>query len=71
MVYPLVYHYLGVAAVVVDTIDRMVDYGETSSLDKGFSIPKMKESVVLDAVPMNSKGSDISLQVVNVGATMY
>ena len=56
--------------MVVDTIDRVPDYGETGSLDKGFSIPETKRIVGLDALPMKSKGSYIVLQVVKVGATV-
>ena len=70
MVYPIVYHYLGVANVAIDTADNMVGYGETGSLDKGFSIPKTKGLVGLDAVPMKSKSLDILLQVVKFGATV-
>ena len=69
--HPLVKNYLGVSDLVVDTMDRMDDYGETGSLDKGFSISKTKGLVVLDAVPMNSKGLEIVLQVAKVGATVY
>ena len=54
-----------------DTVDRVLDYGETGSQDKGFSILDTKGLVGLDLVPMKSKGSDIALQVAKVGATMY
>ena len=46
----------------------MDDYGETGSLDKDLSIPETKELVGLDVVPMNSKDSDIVLQVAKVGS---
>ena len=49
--------------VVADTVDRVPDYGETSSLDKGFSIPDTKGLVGLSVVPMKPKGSYIALQV--------
>ena len=71
VVHPLVQNYLGGASKATDTMDKMVDYEKTGSLDTDFSIPETKELVGLDVVPMNSKGSDISLQVVKVGATMY
>ena len=51
--------------------DRVPDYGETSSLDKGLSILETKELVGLDVVPMKSKGLDIALQFVKVVATLY
>ena len=69
--HPLVQHYLEVAAEAVDTVDTMVDYEETGSLDKDFSIPETKELVGLDVVPMKSKGSNIAFQVTKVGAAMY
>ena len=51
-------------------MDRMDDYGETRSLNKGFSIQETKWLVGLDVVPMKSKGLDIVLQVAKVGATV-
>ena len=42
----LVKHYLGFLDVVVDTMDRMDDYGETSSLYKDFSIPDTRGLLV-------------------------
>ena len=54
-----------------DTVDRVLDYGETGSLFKGLSILETKELVGLDVVPMKSKGSNIALQVTKVGVTMY
>ena len=56
--------------MVVDTTDKMYDYGEIGSLDKSFSVMKMKGLVGLDVIPMNSKGINILLQVAKVGATM-
>ena len=54
-----------------DTMDRVLDYGETGSQDKGFSILDTKGLVGLDLVPMKSKGLDIALKVAKVGATLY
>ena len=56
--------------MVVDTTDKMYDYGEIGSLDKSFSVVKMKGLVGLDVIPMKSKGLNILLQVAKVGATM-
>ena len=47
--------------MVADTMDRMVDYGETGSLGKVLSISETKGLVDLDVVHMKSKGSDIVL----------
>ena len=57
--------------MAIDTADRMDDYREIGSLDKGFSILETKGFVGLDAVPMNSNGLDIVLQVSKVSATVY
>ena len=54
--------------MATDTMERMADYGKMGSMDKGFSIPETKGLIGLDAVPMNSKGSDIVLQVAKVCA---
>ena len=54
-----------------DTVDRVLDYGEIGSQDKGFSILDTKGLVGLDLVPMKSKGSDIALKDAKVGATLY
>ena len=54
-----------------DTVDRVLDYGEIGSQDKGFSSLDTKGLVGLDLVPMKSKGSDIALKVAKVGATLY
>ena len=70
MVQPLVSYYLGVTTMVADIADRMANYGETGSMDKGFSIPETKGLVGLDVVPMKSKGLDIALQFLKVVATL-
>ena len=57
--------------MAVDTANRVLDYGETGFLDKGFSNLKTKGLVGLSVVPMKSKGSDIALKVAKVGATLY
>ena len=57
--------------MAADIAHRMDDYGETGSLDKGFSISETKGLVGLDVFPMKSKGSNIALQVVKFGATVY
>ena len=54
-----------------ETMDRVLDYGETGSQDKGFSILDTKGLVGLDLVPMKSKGLDIALKVEKVGSTLY
>ena len=54
-----------------DTVDRVLDYGEIGSQDKGFSILDTKGLVGLDLVPMKSKVSDIALKIAKVGATLY
>ena len=54
-----------------NTVDRVLDYGEIGSQDKGFSILDTKGLVGLDLVPMKSKGLDIALKVAKVGATLY
>ena len=61
---------MGVADEAIDTTYRMVSYEETAFLDMDFSIPKTKELVGLDVVPMKSKGSDIVLLVAKVGAVV-
>ena len=70
VVHPLVQYFLGVTAEAADTADRMVDYRETGSLDKDFSVLETKELVGLDVVPTKSKGSYIVLQVKKVSATV-
>ena len=70
VVLPLVQCYLGVVVEAVDTADRMDGYEENGFLDRDFSILETKELVGFDVVPMKSKGLDIVLQVVKVGATV-
>ena len=74
--HPLVQCYLGATAEAVDTVDRMVGYVETSyeeisCLDTDFSIPETKVLVDLAMVPMKSRGSNMVLQVMKVGDTIF
>ena len=46
-------------------------YEKFGFLDTDLSIPETKEPIGFDVVPMKSKGLNIVLHVVKVGATMF